>query len=97
MRYTAKHMKTYAQFKKKALKDKETAMAYKELEPEFDLIKIITEKRIRQGFTQSELARKVGTKQSSISRFESGTYNPTISFLRKVADALGVRLKISIA
>ena len=89
-------MKTYAQFKKKALKDKKVARDYKELKPEFDLVQIIIEKRIKQGFTQSELARRVGTKQSSISRFESGAYNPTISFLRKVANALDVKLKISV-
>lgn len=89
-------MEDYKKFKKKLLKDKGIRQAYEKLKPGFDLIQIIIEKRTKQGLTQKDLARKVGTKQSSIARFESGSYNPTISFLQKIADALGVQLKISI-
>lgn len=90
-------MKNYKQFKKEILKDKKIKKAYDELKPEFDLIQIIIEKRIEQGLTQKELARKIGTKQSSISRFESGSYNPTIDFLKKIASALDVQLKITVS
>ena len=38
-------------------------------------------KRIEKGITQKELAKKIDTRQSSISRFESGAYNPTLIFL----------------
>jgi ribosome-binding protein aMBF1 (putative translation factor) len=87
-------MKTYKQFKTELLKDKEIKRTYKELGPEFTLIEMIIRKRIKKGLTQRELAQKIGTKQSAISRLESGAYNPTFSFLQKLADALGVRLKI---
>ena len=90
------YMKSYTRFKQQLLKDKGVCNAYNELKPEFDLIRIMIKKRIEQGLTQEKLARKIGTKQSSISRFESGDYNPTISFLKKVAHALGVQLKISV-
>jgi len=39
----------------------------------------------------------MGTKQSAISRFESGSYNTTIGFLYKVADALDTKLTISVS
>jgi len=58
------------------------------------VIEMIIKKRIEGGLSQKELAQKIGTKQSAISRFESGTYNPSLSFLQKVGEALNVKLKI---
>lgn len=49
------------------------------------------------GLSQKELARKIGTKQSAISRLESGTYNPSLSFLHRVSGALDARLKLSLS
>lgn len=89
-------MKTYANLKKRLLKDDDLRKAYDELEPEFAIARIIIKKRLEQGFTQSELARKIGTKQSAISRLESGNYNPTISFLEKIAKALNLNLVVSL-
>jgi len=88
--------KTYKQFKRELLKDKKIKYAYEKLGPEFAVIEMIIKKRIERGLTQKELARKIGTKQSAISRLESGTYNPSISFLQKVGEALGAKLKISL-
>ena len=89
-------MKTYKQLKTKLLKDKEIRKSYEALKPEFTLIEMIIRQRIENGLTQKELAKKIGTKQSAISRLESGTYNPTLSFLQKTADALGAKVKISL-
>lgn len=44
--------------------------------------------RLIRGITQKELAKRVGTKQSSISRLERGNHKPRIGFLEKVVDAL---------
>lgn len=62
-------------------------------------ISVITQEiKIRKelGLTQTELAEKMGTKQENISRFESGTYNPTLKFLWKMAKALGKNLKVTL-
>lgn len=88
-------MKTYKTLKKQLLKDKEIKKAYNEAGPEFELIKTIIEKRIEQGLTQAELAKKMGTKQSAISRLERGAYNPSVAFLRNLAKALNAELYIS--
>ncbi|MBU1420967.1 helix-turn-helix transcriptional regulator [Patescibacteria group bacterium] len=88
-------MKSYQTLKNKLLKDKKTQKSYNELEPEFALIQMIIKKRIQQGLTQTELAKKIGTKQSAISRLERGTYNPSLAFLRKLVEALGVKLHLS--
>lgn len=89
-------MKNYTQFKKNLLKDREIKKAYEELGPEFALIRLLIKKRTERGLTQEELAKEIGTKQSAISRLESGKYNPTLQFLAKIAKALDADLKISI-
>ena len=44
------------------------------------------------GMSQEELALKMGTIQSNISKLESGRANPTLETLSELADALGVPL-----
>lgn len=88
-------MKTYSDFKNSLLKNQGIRKAYDELAPEFAIAQVVIEKRLEEGLTQSELAKKVGTKQSAISRLESGNYNPSISFLEKVAKALNLNLEVS--
>jgi len=88
--------KTYKQLKRELLKDEATKQTYERLGPEFSVIEMIITRRIIEGLSQKELARKIGTKQSAISRFESGVCNPTLSFLQKIVEALDAKLKISI-
>lgn len=89
-------MKNYKLFKTNLLKDKKIKKEYERLGPEFAVVEMIIGKRIKKGLTQQKLAQKIGTKQSAVSRLESGLYNPTIYFLQKVADALDTKLKISL-
>lgn len=86
----------FKKLKKDLLKDDEIKGYYNELEPEFELIKMIIKKRNEEGITQKELAEKAGTKQSAISRFESGDYNPSVNFLKKLAKALDSEIKITL-
>jgi DNA-binding XRE family transcriptional regulator len=90
-------MKDYKKIKSTLLKDKDVKKAYDELGPEFAIIEKLIEKRIEQGMTQTQLAELVGTKQAAISRFESGTYNPSVSFLFKIADALGAKMTVNVS
>jgi transcriptional regulator with XRE-family HTH domain len=46
--------------------------------------------------TQAQLAERVGTKKSNISRLESGRYNPSLDFLIKVADGLGRQITMKV-
>lgn len=88
-------MKTYSNFKSQALKDKDIRKEYDALAVEFAIAEAVIEKRLEQGMSQSELAVKIGTKQSAISRLESGDYNPSIRLLKKVAKALNLNLTVS--
>ncbi len=80
----------------KAMKDSELKKEYDLLAPEYEIIESIIRKRIERNMSQSQMALKMGTKQSALSRLESGTYNPSLAFLKKVAMALDSKLSISI-
>ena len=82
--------------KTELLQDGEFANAVKEIEPQYELISQIIEARIEQKITQVELALRMNTKQSNISRLESGEYNPTINFLKKIAESLSMELHVSL-
>lgn len=85
----------FSKLEKELLKDPEFKEAYDALQPEFELAAAIIQKRIDKKMTQATLAKKMGTKQSAISRLESGEYNPSFAQLQKVAKALDSKLKIS--
>lgn len=87
---------SFSEFKKKALQDPEIKFEYDRLEPEYEIIEAIIKKRIEKNISQKQLAEKIGTKQSALSRLESGTYNPSLRFLKKIATALDAKLSISI-
>lgn len=88
-------MRSYSNFKKRALKNKVLRKEYDALAPEFAIAEALIEKRLECGISQAELAEKIGTKQSAISRLESGNYNPSIKLLGKVARELNLKLSIS--
>ena len=58
----------------------------------FEVASLITEARYHYKLTQAQLAKKVGTQQPSIARIESGSTLPSLSFLERLADAIGTYL-----
>ncbi len=82
---------SYKEWHEQQMKDPEFAAEWKKLEPSYQ----ITRLRIEAGITQKKLAELVGTKQSSISRLESGERSPSLSFLSKVAEALGAEVNVT--
>ena len=67
---------------------------YESLEWKYQLYSALIKARTRKGFSQAESAKRIGTKQSAISRFESGRYNPTVEFVQKLSEALGLTFSI---
>lgn len=78
------------------MKNPQFKKEYDALEPEYRLMKAIVERRADTGITQAALAARIGTKQSVVARLESGRANPSIAFLKKVADALDADLDVNI-
>lgn len=84
----------YSKLRKELLKDPEFRKESEALQPEFEIISQIIEARVKKNITQKELARRMGTGQSAISRLESGEYNPSLKFLKKFAESVGLKLVI---
>lgn len=86
---------SFESIKAELMLDEEFKAEYDRLQPRYEVISQIINARKEQNMTQSELAKKVGTQKSNISRLESGNYNPSLDFLIKVAHSLGKELKIT--
>lgn len=66
------------------------------LEPFEAIARQVILRRGELGLTQKELAERVGTSHSAISRLESGQHRASIATLGRVGEALGLRLVVSL-
>ena len=82
--------------KAKLMEDAEFKEEYNKLQPRYELVSQIIKARKSMKMTQEELAEKAGTRKSNISRLESGSYNPSLDFLIKIAKSLGKDVHIEI-
>lgn len=87
---------TYEDFKKEALKEPAVKKAYDDLEDEYKIKRELIRMRKKSGLTQEELAQKLNTKKSNISRLESfnSKSSPRILTLMEYAKATGHKMKI---
>jgi len=73
----------------------EIKMSRKDKETLEEIAHKISELRQLESMTQQELAKRMGTSQSVISRIESGKQNLSIDYIHKIAAALGRKLSLS--
>ena len=85
----------FKEYKKEKMKNPEFAKAYEELQPEMNIIRAIIDARIKQNLSQKELSELTGIHQSEISKLENGERNPSIKLLQRLADGMGLILKVS--
>jgi len=88
-------LKVYISGRKK--RDSEFAENYDKGFQEFKLGVMLRQAREDAGLTQEELARKISTKKTAISRIENHAEDMKLSTLEKFANALGKTLTISVA
>ncbi|MDO4556669.1 MAG: helix-turn-helix transcriptional regulator [Lachnospiraceae bacterium] len=87
-------MRKFDDFFEEQMKNPEFQREYEDLQPEFDVIRAIVDARTSQNLTQKQLAEKTGINQADISKLENGTRNPSINLLKRLADGMGMMLKI---
>jgi len=100
MKYKVRNGQKYVLFQDwlhKSLRDPEFKKEYDALAPKYALITAMLDARNKRGMTQAEIARRAGTTQSAIARFESGRTNPTLDFASRLSHAVGAKLEIRLS
>ena len=87
-------MKTLDSMLSEQLKDEEFRREYEVIQPEMDVIRAIVDARTSQNLTQKELAERTGINQADISKLENGTRNPSVNLLKRLAEGMGMALRI---
>lgn len=87
-------MRTFDDMLAKQLQNEDFRKEYEVIQPEMDVIRAIVEARTSQNLTQKELAERTGINQADISKLENGTRNPSVNLLKRLADGMGMMLKI---
>lgn len=91
---TVLRMRTFDDMLSKQLQDDEFRKEYEAIQPEMDVIRAIVDARTSQNITQKELEERTGINQADISKLENGTRNPSVNLLKRLADGMGMALKI---
>jgi len=81
--------------KDRAFENADVRAEYDALEDEFALINQLLDMRKASGLTQEQVADKMRTKKSNISRLEKGGSTPKVDTLRKYAKACGFEMQMS--
>lgn len=87
-------MSDFRKYLDKQLQNPEFKKEWDNLEPEFDTIQAIIDARKSSNMTQKELAERTGIDQSDISKIETGNANPALSTLKRLAEGMGMVLKL---
>ncbi len=90
-----KRIYTFRNDLKRRLKNPKFKEEWEQSEVEYQLARELIKKRLEKGLSQRELARLTKTSQAKISQIESMKANPSIAFLKRLAAALDVRIRIS--
>lgn len=87
---------SFSDFKEEALNDPKVLKEYMELKPSYEFRKKLIELRLQAGLTQAEMAKKLHTQKSNISRLENinTKSSPRLSTIEDYAHAVGYELKI---
>jgi DNA-binding XRE family transcriptional regulator len=90
---------TFDQFRKKALRKPGVKAEYDALAPVFEMKRQMIALRQAAGLTQEQMAEKLGTRKSNISRLESvnSEVSPRLSTLEDYARVLGYQIKVGFA
>ena len=81
-------MSFFEDYHSKSLQDPEFKKEWENNELEYIIASNIIQRRIKLGLTQQDIATRMKTKQSVISRIESGHQNTTIRSLKLLAEIL---------
>jgi transcriptional regulator with XRE-family HTH domain len=85
----------YTDYLQEIESDSEYRQAKAALQAHFALGDAVLRARVQRGWTQAELALKIGTKQANISRIEAGLGNPTLKLIQKIVQVLDLEINFA--
>jgi predicted transcriptional regulator len=87
----------FEKLKARLLANPKVKAEYDALAPEFEIAAELLRARLRAGFSQAELAERMGTSQSTIARLENGHTLPSTKALLRYAEATGSRFHVRLS
>ena len=87
-------MKTLNEMLSEEMKNDEFRKEYEAIQPELDVIRAMVDARNSVNMTQKELSERTGISLADISKIENGTRNPSLNLLKRLAEGMGMTLKI---
>ena len=87
-------MSDFKNYLAQQMEDPAFAAEYEAQRPEYEAIRAVIAARLACNMTQKELAERTGINQADISKLENGTRNPSVNLLKRLADGMGMALKI---
>jgi len=87
----------HAESMRRRARDPEYRAELERIAPYEALARIVIRRRGQLDLSQAELAKRMGTSHSAISRIESGRHPTTVQTLRRLADALETHLVVGFA
>ncbi|MEY9847463.1 helix-turn-helix domain-containing protein [Streptacidiphilus sp. MAP5-3] len=91
---TAETRMTLSEAKKARAASPIVQEAYAAARLRFELGEAVRRRRAELGISQSELGRRADMTQSAVARFEAGGAVPTLPLLDRLAEALGLELRV---
>lgn len=86
---------TFQDHLKELMKNPKFRKEWEDSEVEYQLGRRLIEARLKRNLSQRDLAERAQTTQAVISRVEAMNSNPSLNLLKRLANALGVKLKIA--
>lgn len=86
--------KSIHDFFNRKFQDKSFRKVYEEVGPLMEIALSIAQARDKAKMSQSDLAKKLKTAQSVVSRIENGNQNLSVKMLIKIAQVLGCDLSV---
>ncbi len=87
---------TFEEDLEKRLKNPKFKKEWEKSEPDYLLADSLIRARIAKSFSQRTLAKKLKTSQAAVSRIETMSGNPSLSSLKRIAEALNSKLTLKI-
>ena len=87
-------MRTFDDMLAKQLQNEDFRKEYEAIQPEMDVIRAIVKQELLKILHRRNLLSVRGINQADISKLENGTRNPSVNLLKRLADGMGMMLKI---